>query len=304
MSEPLFFAATALAENEARTAAIATQPSTYESRSQRVQAEKERLDRILVQLRKNVHPEANSAATQFSSVPEKPRSGSQLFAQRSTALAAGAVHTRLPARSYQPSWTNVGQQPTYQQWRSLLAQEANQVKYQSVGVLLGDSLSLWFPSDRLPQNRIWLNQAISGDTTGGILNRLSSFAATRPQVIYLMAGVNDLKQGASDRTILHNLRQITQRLRQNHPQARIVVQSILPTRSLPISSQRIVNLNRQLQAIAGQNGAYYLDVHSQMADQDGYLRSDLTTDGLHLNANGYAVWQAALSNADTYLAKR
>lgn len=294
MSEPLFFAATALAQNAATTAKIDANP-TFIERNQRVQAEKERLDRILVSLRKNVTPESRTIANEFSSSNPRPTSGAQLFAQRTAALTSGTGRS---------SQINTGQHPTYQQWRSLLVQEANQAKYKPIGVMLGDSLSLWFPSDRLPQNKVWLNQSISGDTTGGILKRLSSFAHTRPQIIYLMAGVNDLKNGASDQTILLNLRQIIQQLRRTHPQTQVVVQSILPTRVLPIANHRITNLNRQLQAIAHQNGAYYLDVHSQMTDSTGYLRPELTTDGLHLNANGYEVWRSALSNADTYISKR
>jgi len=305
MTEPLFFAATAIAQQTATTEKLATQPDAVVQRSQRVQAEKARLNKILVQLRGNVRPEARTT-TEFFDTNSRPRSGSQLFAQRRAALAGNQIYTQLPPPSLQPAWIRENQPKTYQEWRSLLAQEANQVSrsLQPVGIILGDSLSLWFPSDRLPANRLWLNQSISGDTTGGILNRLSAFARTRPQVVYLMAGGNDLKNGASDQTILQNLRQIVQRLRQTHPQTKIVMQSILPTRSLPVSSQRIIKLNRQLQAIAQRQGAYFLDVHSAMADQDGYLRLDLTTDGLHLNANGYAVWQAVLQQADTYIASR
>jgi lysophospholipase L1-like esterase len=303
MTEPLFFAATALAQTAATSEKIASHPIPSVQRSQTLQAEKVRLDRILRQLRTNVRPEAaTDLAT--ASFEGRPRSGPELFAQRSITLAMRHSSAQLPGQSRPSAWVPAMPQPTYQQWRSLLAREANQVKHQSVGVLLGDSLSLWFPGDRLPQNRVWLNQAISGDTTTGILHRLTAFAQVRPQVVYLMAGINDLKNGVSDQAILQNLRQIVQRLRRDHPHAQIVVQSILPTRSLPIANYRIVQLNRQLQAIARQQGAYFLDVHTRMADQDGYLRSELTTDGLHLNQQGYAVWQTLLQQADTYIAHR
>ncbi len=274
--------------------------------SQAVQAEKARLDRLLRQLRKNVNPDTSSLGIEFSPSLERPRSGSQLYSQRTAALTVGQIHTRIPVSSFRSTWTTSVQQPTYEQWKWLLAQEAASVREinEPVGVLLGDSLSLWFPSDRLPQTRLWLNQGISGDTTTGILHRLSSFARTRPRIVYVMAGINDLKHGASNTTILRNLQQIIQQLRQTHPQANIVMQSILPTRSLPVSSQRIANLNQQLKVIANQNGAYYLDVHSHMADANGYLRPDLTTDGLHLSAKGYEVWQAVLNSAETQIARK
>lgn len=299
MTEPLFFATTAIAQQATAIARLAHQSPEVAQRSQQVQAERARLERILRQLRAQVRPETQATVREFGHATGRPQSGSQLFAQRTAALPNRDNRSRFLA---QP----ITQPITYQQWRSLLAQEAKQLTGadQPLGVLLGDSLSLWFPGDRLPAQRFWLNQAISGDTTGGILKRLSAFAHTRPQVIYLMAGINDLKTGASDQTIVQNLRQILQQLRQTHPQTQIVMQSILPTRSLPISNQRILSLNRQLQAIARQQGAYYLDVNAAMADATGNLRPDLTTDGLHLNPNGYAIWQAVLQQADTYLANR
>lgn len=303
MTEPLFLAATALAKNAA-TAETVVPKTTQIQQSESMRAEKARLDRLLLNLRTNVRPDRGTLSTQFAPIPPSPRSGSQLYSQRVAALQTGQIHTRLPLNSFQAAWTRSGQQPTYEQWRNLLAQEANIVKGQSqpLGVLLGDSLSLWFPSDRLPQTRHWLNQSISGDTTGGILRRLSAFINTHPRIIYIMAGVNDLKHGATDAAILGNLRQIVQQLRRTHPQAQIVLQSILPTRSLPLPTTRIAGLNQRLKAIASQNGAYYLDVYSRMADANGYLRHDLTTDGLHLNANGYATWQAVLEKADLWIA--
>jgi lysophospholipase L1-like esterase len=183
-----------------------------------------------------------------------------------------------------------------------IAATSNQT--QPLSILLGDSLSLWFPSDRLPQSQTWLNQSISGDTTHGILRRLSNFAATRPRVIYLMAGINDLKQGATDNEILWNVRQIITQLRHTQPQATVIVQSVLPTRSMIASSDRIAHLNRQLRALATRNGAYFLDLSSQMADAAGNLRQDFTTDGLHLNTKGYAAWQSILMKADGAIATR
>jgi len=303
MSEPLFFAATAIAQHSANLESLQNR-SVDTQRDERIQAEKERLNRILLQLRHNVRPEAK-ATTEFSPSTSRPRSGSQLFMQRAVALANGQIYTQLSPDSFQATWSKATQQPTYEQWRSLLAREAQQMQgVGNLGMVLGDSLSLWFPTERLPQGRVWLNQGISGDTTGGILRRLSSLNGTRPRVIYVMAGVNDLKNGASDHTILQNLRQIVMQLRRDQPQAQIVMQSILPTRSLPVSGGRIAQLNQQLQAIALQNGAYYLDVYAAMADANGYLQPALTTDGLHLNAKGYEVWQSVLSQAEVQIVKK
>ncbi len=239
--------------------------------------------------------------------PLRPQSGAQLFSQRLAALRSGRLYTRLPVDSFQPLWQQAWQQPTYQQWRQLLAAEARAVAAgqgsNRLSILLGDSLSLWFPCDRLPHNHLWLNQGISGDTTRGILQRLGDFAQTRPRTIYLMAGVNDLKMGFTDTEILNNLHRILMRLQQQHPQAQIVMQSILPTRTQEISNYRIQHLNQALWTMSQRYGVTYLDVHTPMADPDGFLQTSLTTDGLHLNPQGYQTWEWLLRGIDSLLAQ-
>jgi lysophospholipase L1-like esterase len=228
----------------------------------------------------------------------RPGSGPQLYTQRQLALQSGRLYTRIRPDSYYAQWVNASAQPTYENWKALLAQEANAVATgqgdNPLTVMVGDSLSLWLPPDMLPSDRLWLNQGISGDTTRGVLNRLSAFANTRPDKIYVMAGINDLKNGATDAEVLVNLEQIMRQLRQQHPQAQIVVNSILPTRWASISCDRINHLNQQIAQLAGKTGVSYLDLQPGFADETGNLRPELTTDGLHLNRLGYQVWQLAL----------
>ncbi|MFQ4144743.1 SGNH/GDSL hydrolase family protein [Chlorogloeopsis sp. ULAP02] len=234
-------------------------------------------------------------------------SGSQLYYHRLAALKAGQIYTRLSENELQ-SLLESGKKPqlTYEDWKSLLAMEARaMVKGQGanrLNVLVGDSLSMWFPNEKLPAGKLWLNQGISGDTSSGILNRLSAFAATKPDVIYVMAGINDLRKGMNDQAILRNYRLIIRRLRQNHPGSLILVQSILPTRLASISNSRIRRLNSQLALITRQEKASYLNLHDWFADFQGNLREDLTTDGLHLSKNGYGVWQVVLEQMESNFA--
>jgi lysophospholipase L1-like esterase len=199
-------------------------------------------------------------------------------------------------------------QLNYQQWVSLLEQEAQVTasqKPENLAILIGDSLSLWFPNELLPPDRSWLNQGISGETSGGLLNRLELLDNTQPEVIFVMIGINDLIRGVNDETILANQQLIISYLRQVHPQAKIVVQSILPhstervtwegrDRLLAIPNSRIRELNQKLQAIAHNEGVIYLDLYPLFADADGNLKRELSTDGLHLSPQGYLVWRNAL----------
>ena len=229
----------------------------------------------------------------------------------------------------------VRRQLNYAEWVEMLKREAIAIAAQSpsqLKVLAGDSLSLWFPSNLLPVGATWLNQGISGDTSYGLLKRVKFLDQTKPQTIFVMVGINDLIKGVRGETLVANQREIARHLKAAHPQATIVIQSILPTggdrasrrylasvkgdpapkeRQRPlwvdrlptISSRWIRTINEKLERIAHDEGVEYLDLHSAFADTDGYIKEELTTDGLHLSAAGYALWRSKLQQVGESAAK-
>ena len=202
-----------------------------------------------------------------------------------------------------------GRKLNYQQWVEVLKQEADIAaarRPEHLTVLLGDSLSLWFPGELMPGKRLWINQSISGERTKGLLNRLDLFKNNDVESVFLMIGINDLIWGETDEDIVENYKEIVRRLRKEHPKSQIVVQSILPhggeistwesrDKLLALPSDRILAMNETLKKIAADNDAYYLDLYPIFVTGDGHLRPDLTTDGLHLNREGYLVWRSAIA---------
>jgi lysophospholipase L1-like esterase len=172
-------------------------------------------------------------------------------------------------------------------------------------VLLGDSLSLWFPPELLPADRAWLNQGISGESAIGLNKRLNLLDGLEPQTILVMVGVNDLFKGAPDAQLVQSLKQLVQTLKQQHPKSELVLQSLLPHSDgtmtiadrdlvLKVSNERIYQLNQKIKAVAAEAEVQYLDLYPLFVDGDGLLRAELSTDGLHLNRQGYLVWRSAL----------
>lgn len=196
----------------------------------------------------------------------------------------------------------------YQEWVDILKQEARVVaekRPSNLSILAGDSLSLWFPPELLPEGKHWLNQGISGEKSRGLLKRLNLFDKTQPEVIFVMIGINDLIAGVSDREILENQEKIVERLQNTHPKSQIIMQSILPhgaqqatwegkDKFLQTPNSRIRKLNQELLAIAKKRDVKFLNLYPLFADSQGNLRLELSTDGLHLNSQGYIVWRAAL----------
>lgn len=195
----------------------------------------------------------------------------------------------------------------YQQWVDLLYREAQaNAAAPRLTVLLGDSISLWFPSGLLPGRRTWLNQAISGEHSDMMLQRLNALDNAQVESIFLMIGINDLIAGEPENQVAQNVEKAVRYLKRQHPDADIVVQSILPhgaeqatwegrDRLLQLPNNRIQAVNTALAVMAREQDVMYLDLYPLFADGAGTLRPDLTTDGLHLNEQGYLVWRTAIA---------
>lgn len=195
----------------------------------------------------------------------------------------------------------------YQQWVDLLRQEAAaHADAPRLTVLMGDSISLWFPQELLPGRRTWLNQGISGENSEMMSRRLDALDGTQLETIFVMVGINDLIAGIPEKEVARNIEKSVQYLKQQHPAADIIVQSILPhgderatwegrDRLLQLPNDRIQAVNTAIAKMAAEEGVHYLDLYPLFADGEGALRPDLTTDGLHLNEQGYLVWRTAIA---------
>ncbi|MGH1393457.1 MAG: SGNH/GDSL hydrolase family protein [Trichormus sp.] len=233
-----------------------------------------------------------------------------IWRQQGLTASSGNVSSPVPGNQAPSATPELGprHQLSYEQWVDILKQEAQVTAEQrpkKLSILAGDSLTLWFPVELLPKDRNWLNQAISGETSNGLLKRLNLFDQTQPETIFVMIGINDLIRGVNDQVILDNQRQMMIYLKKTHPKAKIFIQSILPhgaeaatwegrEKLLSIPNSRIQQLNQQLKTIAVKERVEYLDLYSLFANQQGNMRPELTTDGLHLNPAGYLVWRTAL----------
>jgi lysophospholipase L1-like esterase len=195
----------------------------------------------------------------------------------------------------------------YQQSLGQLKDDAQLVavlKPKHLAILAGDSISLRFPPERLSEYQV-LNQGISGETTAGLLKRLNVFDQTQPDVIFVMIGINDLLRGRLDSEILDDQRRVIESLKAAHPQAKIVMQSVLPhaveqvtwegrDRLLAIPNHRIKELNEAMEAIASTESVDFFNLYPLFVNSEGNLRRELSSDGLHLSTQGYEVWGIAL----------
>lgn len=157
-----------------------------------------------------------------------------------------------------------------------------------------------FVGDSLTQYGEWaemfpgaLNRGIGGDTSAGLLQRVTTVTALHPRTIFLMIGANDLfNLGLTPQQTVENTRKIIAAIQRDSPKAEIVLQSNLPTWN-PRQNAHSLAVNEQLKRLANNTTIVYLDLYRVFLRGD-ILNPALTTDGGHLNGEGYLLWQREL----------
>lgn len=165
-------------------------------------------------------------------------------------------------------------------------------------VFLGNSITEVGQWSELFTDPNIINRGISGDVTYGVLNRLPFILSQKPKKIFLAIGVNDIKRGASINEISRNHERIIKLIRENSANTKLYVQSILPVNEVmladiyaKITNDRVAKANEKLKELTQKYNCTYIDLHqSKLKGDDGQLKKELSTDGLHLQPSAYILW--------------
>lgn len=160
-------------------------------------------------------------------------------------------------------------------------------------VFVGDSITHAAPWEEMFPSLPTRNRGIAGDTTTNVLDRLEQIISGKPRVVFLKIGTNDLTHGPDIRQDSYRqYREIVARIRAGTPATTVYVQSILP-RSGKFRDE-VEGFNREIRKIASEMTVTYIDLYPAFLAEDGSIMDEFSSDELHLNAVGYAKWQALL----------
>lgn len=164
-------------------------------------------------------------------------------------------------------------------------------------VFLGNSITEGGKWQELVPLKHVINRGISGDVTYGILARMDEVLASKPAKIFLLMGINDMKRGTPQETILNNYRKLIRMVKEKSPGTKLYIQSILPVNKwmLPasyakLSNEAILAMNKELSAICDREDLHYINLQEVFAGTDGSLKKELSIDGLHLRSAAYILW--------------
>lgn len=166
-----------------------------------------------------------------------------------------------------------------------------------------------------------LNIGISGDRTEHVLYRILPKAKggmgqldpqeLKPEFIVLLLGINNSWAAESPvvESIYEGVLATITALHAQKPDARIILQSLLPTNDVIKNKDVVLKVNEKLKIYSSdsdfQNMITFLDLYPLFIDADGSQLSMNFTDGLHPNNFGYEIWRTALvkhiTNVRTFL---
>jgi lysophospholipase L1-like esterase len=204
-------------------------------------------------------------------------------------------------------------------------------------VFLGDSITEAWHLDQAFPGKPYVNRGIGGQTTPQMLVRMyPDVIDLKPAAVMILAGTNDIAQNTGPETLTmveENLMAITE-LAQRHG-IKVILCSVMPVSDYTLMPARrggqgsapggpgpasqmagtparhiqtnqrppaqILQLDAWMKTYAATVGAVYADYYSAVVDDRGMFREGFSDDGLHPNAQGFAllepVAEAAIEKA-------
>lgn len=133
------------------------------------------------------------------------------------------------------------------------------------------------------------------DLNGTMVTAIDALRNTSFSKLYIMFGLNEASWPYSE-VFIEEYGDIIDEARAINSNAIIYIQSILPvTKSCSDSSEsfnktKIDSLNAMLQQLAAEKQVYYIDCEKALADSEGYLPEEASTDGIHFGVPECEAW--------------
>ena len=221
-----------------------------------------------------------------------PNDAGNIVRLRSLVTNAVAASVYPPQRKYTDYY--------YQRLRQFQAEEP--VTFQDI-VMLGNSLTEgggdW--SKRLNTKNV-RNRGIVGDEIMGIYDRLDQILPGKPQKIFLLTGANDVSHDMSTDSLVTLMDLLVNEIQTKSPETKLYLQSLLPInesfgryKKLNGKTNQIPEINAKLKELAKKRNITFIDLFPLFTEKNtNILREKITTDGLHINAEGYEIWEKEL----------
>lgn len=112
--------------------------------------------------------------------------------------------------------------------------------------------------------------------------------------VYIHLGLNEA--GEDPDLIMQKYQELVALVQEKQPNAVIILQAIMSITRAKASDpyfalEKVQNLNTRIQELAQGDQFRFEDVNTWIADEEGYMREEMTFDGCHLYGTGYMEWR-------------
>lgn len=178
----------------------------------------------------------------------------------------------------------------FETWDSRRLPPKNHILFAGASSIVMWKLNDWYPEWR-PINRGF---------GGSFMAETTHFADRtilkhEPKVVVLYSGENDIARGSSPETLLEEFKKFVKTIHDPLPETTIVFLAIKPTEVRWRVIEEIRESNALIKEYCEANDHLeFIDTHTPILGEDGRPRKELFQDAVHLNEDGYALWDAEL----------
>ena len=153
-------------------------------------------------------------------------------------------------------------------------------------------------------NKPYINRGIGGQTTPQMLSRFrQDVIDLKPAVVVILAGINDIAENMGPiplEKVVYNIVSMAQLAKANDIE--VILCSVLPAYDFPWRpglepANKVMELNRQIEAYACDNNIVYVDYFTAMVNAINGLKKELGSDGIHPNKAGYLIMEPLVEKA-------
>lgn len=167
------------------------------------------------------------------------------------------------------------------------------LNYKADIVFFGNSITYYGDFQKAFPNKKVVNLGYPGDNIDNMMRRIEGLKGLRPDKVFLMAGINGLKNMGTD-VFARKYSVLVDSIKKTLPEAQVYLQSILPISHIKEKdygeNTKIIKANRIIKNISSKKNCMYVDLHSlyiKNGEMPLYMTAD---DGIHIKPTSYKPW--------------
>jgi lysophospholipase L1-like esterase len=154
------------------------------------------------------------------------------------------------------------------------------------------SIRLWKSAEAFPDLKV-INRGFGGSEMGDAARYAERIVLPyKPRIVVVFAGGNDINAGKSPEQVADAFKSLVGKIHAALPKTKVYYISLFPNVKRRAQDEKCVKANELIQAYTKTDERLgYIDTASKMRAADGGPRPELLRDdGLHMNDDGYRIW--------------